>query len=134
MFKDRLPLYDSAMDAYAARQKVIAENIANATTPGFKPGKVKFEELFSGEKATLAGARTDEGHIPIGAASARQVEGEVVQQEIPKAEEYFSGESHVNIDKEMSDLAQNQLRFRMASRVAKSYFDGLNSSIKGLPQ
>lgn len=132
MFKDKLPLFDGAMDAYAARQKVIAENIANATTPGYVPGKVRFEELFTGEKTALKGDRTDDNHIPIGGRTAREAGSEEVQADVPQAEFYFSGESHVNIDKEMSELAQNQLRFRMASRVTKSYFDGLNSSIKGI--
>ncbi len=132
LFKDKIPLYDGAMDAYASRQKVIAGNIANATTPGYTPGRVKFEELFAGEKSSLAGERTDQGHLPIGGRTSREAGAEEVQADVPRAEVFFSGESHVNIDREMSELAQNQLRFRMASRVAKGYFDGLNSSIKGL--
>ena len=132
LFNKRLPLFDGAMDAYALRQKVIAENIANATTPGYHPSSVKFEELFTGEKAALAGARTDENHIALGSQSNSEVQSKVGEQQVPEAEQFFAGDSHVNIDKEMSELAQNQLRFRMASRVTKSYFDGLNSSIKGM--
>lgn len=132
LFKEKLPLYDKAMDAYALRQKTIAENIANATTPGYKPSEVKFEELFEGERASLAGARTDENHIPLGSQTSTGMESEVVAENVPAAEKYFSGESDVNIDNEMSALAQNQIRFRMASRVTKSYFDEMDRAIKGL--
>ena len=36
-----------ALDNAVFRQKVIANNIANADTPGFIPERVKFEEMFS---------------------------------------------------------------------------------------
>ncbi|MFW5702289.1 MAG: hypothetical protein ACOCX7_05015, partial [Bacteroidota bacterium] len=57
--------------------------------------------------------------------------GEVDEAPVPGPEVYFSGETHVNIDKEMSNLAQNQIRFRFASKMVNGYFTGMQSSISG---
>lgn len=124
---------NKALDAYALRQKVTANNIANATSSGFTPSRVKFEEMFREQQnLSTSGIRTQEMHIPIGSGSGQHIEGEAVEAEIPEAEEYFSGESHVNIDKEMAEMAENQIRFRFASKMIKSYFTNLQTSISGI--
>ncbi len=44
LFGDRvLPVLGKAMDAYSLRHRVMADNIANANTPGFKRSYVPFE-------------------------------------------------------------------------------------------
>jgi flagellar basal body rod protein FlgB len=53
---------------------------------------------------------------------------------VPRPEIYFAGESHVNVDKEMGELAKNQIRFRLVSRLTQRYFNGLQQAIKGTPQ
>jgi flagellar basal-body rod protein FlgB len=131
LFKASLPLLNSGLDAYALRQKTIAKNIANATTPHYKPETVKFEELFNESAMSAKGTTTDEMHIPIGRDNSSVPEAEVDSPPVPKAEINFSGESHVNYDKEMSVLAQNQIRYRFAARAVKSYFQGLQSAISG---
>ena len=44
----KIPVLHRALDAYTLRQKVIAGNIANITTPGYKAQSVKFEDELSG--------------------------------------------------------------------------------------
>ncbi len=44
-----------ALDATQMRQQAIAQNIANANTPGFKPLSVRFEAQMASARATLAG-------------------------------------------------------------------------------
>lgn len=132
LFKGNMPLYDKALDAYALRQRTMAKNIANATTPGYRPEKVSFEEQFQQSEMVLRGTKSEPGHIRIGAAnSASEIHLGREDAPVPKPEIYFSGESHVNVDKEMSELAQNQIRFRLASRLTQRYFSGLQSAIRG---
>jgi flagellar basal-body rod protein FlgB len=134
LFKNRLPLLNRGLDAYALREKTIAKNIANASSPHYRPERVKFEELFNENEAVIKGANTDEMHIPIGKPDPGTIEPENIQAELPKPEIYFSGESHVNLDKEMAELAKNQIRFRFASRMVKRFFSGLNSAINGMKE
>ncbi len=133
MFRGRLPLLNRAMDTYALRQKTIAQNIANATTPNYRPERVRFEEEFQRLQGVVAqGETTDDRHIPMGAPRPEAIEGTAEDAAIPKPEVFFSGESHVNIDKEMSQLAENQIRFRFASRMTARYFKGMQGAIKGI--
>lgn len=133
MFRGRLPLLNRALDTYTLRQKTIAQNIANATTPNYRPERVRFEEEFQRLQGVVAeGNRTSDRHIPLGAPNPGSIEGTEEDAMIPKPEVFFSGESHVNVDKEMSALAENQIRFRFASRMTARYFRGMQSAIKGM--
>jgi flagellar basal body rod protein FlgB len=67
----------------------------------------------------------------LGKPKTAAVKGEVDGAPVPQPEIYFSGETHVNIDKEMSNLAQNQIRFRFASKMVNGYFTGMQSAING---
>jgi flagellar basal-body rod protein FlgB len=127
-------LYNRALDAYAMRQQAITRNIANAGSENYRPEQVKFEEFLQEAQSSSPGLRTEERHIPIGIDNSNTVEGVTVGADIPKPELYMSGASHVNVDKEMSDLAENQLKFRFAAKKASGFFRDLNSAIRGSQQ
>ena len=66
--KTSVPILKKIMDVSCLRQKVIARNIANATTPGYREKRVLFETklrnaLSSGQ---IRGISTDTGHLAIG--------------------------------------------------------------------
>jgi flagellar basal-body rod protein FlgB len=126
-----MPLLNKALDAYSMRQAGIAKNIANATTPGYQPEKVRFEELFQESSVTTVGLTSDEKHIPLGKTNSNNVVASELKANIPEPEVFFSGESHVNIDKEMSELAQNQIRYRFATKAVKAYFTAMQTAIRG---
>ncbi|MDD2830081.1 MAG: flagellar basal body rod protein FlgB [Sulfuricurvum sp.] len=64
-------LMQSAMDYRAARQDMIASNIANADTPNYRPRDIRFEEalaqksaeLFTDKTNTLAMTQTSSAHM-----------------------------------------------------------------------
>ncbi len=122
---------NAALDTYSLRQKVISRNIANVNSPHYRPESVKFEEFFSKQEQVVVGNETDNKHIPLGANKTNVPEGERNPQEVPSPQVYFSGETHVNIDKEMSELAKNQIRYRFVSQMVNRYFTGIQSSIQG---
>ncbi|KXB97761.1 MAG: hypothetical protein AA908_04980 [Chlorobi bacterium NICIL-2] len=134
LFREKLPLMSTALEAYALRQRTIAKNIANATTPGYRPERVRFEEEFLQSELMLRGTRTNAQHIGIGPPFDDEVQPEREQAPVPKPEVYFAGESHVNVDREMGELAKNQIRFRLVARLTQRYFSGLQQAIKGTPQ
>ncbi len=122
---------NKALDAYALRSRTIAQNIANVNTPHYRPESVKFEEFFHNPEVSITGAAESSMHIPIGKPDANAVESEKIPQNIPEPQVYFSGETHVDIDREMATLAETQIRFRFGSQMVKRFFTGLNSSITG---
>jgi len=66
-------LISDALDYRAARQDMIASNIANADTPFYKPRDIRFEDALAQKKADifkdnsskLKLAQTDGAHIPL---------------------------------------------------------------------
>jgi flagellar basal-body rod protein FlgB len=66
LFNKKLPLLNRALDAYSLRQQTIARNIANATSPVYRPEKVRFEEDFREAQVTQRGAMTNDQHLTIG--------------------------------------------------------------------
>jgi flagellar basal-body rod protein FlgB len=129
LFKERVPLYNKALDTYAMRMTTSARNIANVNTVGYKPEAVKFEELFKEQVASLQGAKTNECHIPI-SPDVNSVP-QVSNQTIPACEIMQSGENDVNLDKEMSIIAQTQIRFQFVSGAATKHFKQLGAAITG---
>jgi len=66
-------LISDALDYRAARQDMIASNIANADTPFYKPRDLRFEDALSAKKEAIMGidspklalAQTDGKHIAL---------------------------------------------------------------------
>lgn len=122
------------LDAYATRQKVMAANIANSETPGYKASKVEFEEELKKamESRRKRMMRTDTGHIPVAGGTRRldRVQPQVVDSETPRL---FNGVNNVDIDREMSRMATNQIQYGTASKLLSMRFRLLKASILGRP-
>jgi flagellar basal-body rod protein FlgB len=110
---DSFKLLERSLDTSALRQKVIANNIANADTPHFKRSQVRFEELLNQEinsAGNMGVYRTHEKHFALGAPKASQIKAEIytVNQSTMN-----NNQNNVDIDAEMSRLAENQLNYNI---------------------
>ena len=111
MFKN----LENAMDAASMRQQVIANNIANASSPNFSSQGVAFEnelkkamdakdseEEFFGDLRAVSMDEADDGNFMIGSTRPEDVRGKV-----------FNTGQKVDVNKEMVNLAQNQIHYNM---------------------
>jgi flagellar basal-body rod protein FlgB len=131
-FTEDMPLIHKSLGAYAKRQKVSSKNISNATSPYYMPCKVKFEEFFH-TKEKVSGMKPESSEsatLSLGKPTEDDVFPKKEGRYIPESEIMMSGESHVNLDKEMSELAQNQIRFQFSTTRAKDYFSEMEKAIK----
>ncbi|RUS46504.1 flagellar basal body rod protein FlgB [Cohnella sp. AR92] len=124
---------EGAVKAASLRQQVISSNVANVDTPNFKRSDVAFEELLeqamgSGNAGSLAGTRTDERHMVIGSASGSAPQAQVVTDE---STIFNNSKNNVDIDKEMSQLAENQLRYYMFIQAINHDVKMMRTAIKG---
>jgi len=128
--KTSIPVLYKSLDAYSMRQRSISNNIANVSTPGFKRSEVKFEsELIKAlRKKGVRGYMTSEKHIQVGRPRLEKLKSIPV---IPKDDSLRSGLNNVDIDKEMAEIAKNQIRFAYASRLMRGNFNKIRSSIRG---
>ena len=108
-------LASAALDYRAARQDMIASNIANADTPGYRPRDIRFEDalrakrdaLFHDNSKELKMAQTNEKHLaPKHEASAY------------KPTTYFrdghmarNDGNSVDIDVETTEMSKNSVMF-----------------------
>jgi len=95
------------MDLLSARQKLVASNIANVDTPGYKTKDIDFQF----EYLSLT---------PGGAPNVVDAPGLVVKND----------GNNVNMDREARLLAENALRFNLASSLMKAELKLVNSAIQ----
>ena len=92
-----------ALDASLLRHQVIANNIANADTPGFAAKRVNFEEQLA--KFMQINGELDD--------SALEKEFQNIKASIDEGHAVVQSDSEkVELDREMIDLTKNVIRYR----------------------
>ena len=118
-----------SLDAQAARQRAHTQNIANAETPGYQRVKVEFEGLLkdalTGESQTLA--HDDPGHMRA-SSSLENIVPKVSREKIP---DDITGVNGVNIEEEMAEMAETQIRYLASIELLKRRYQGMREAIKG---
>ena len=94
------------MDLLSARQKLVASNVANADTPGYRTQDIDFQSEFLNATG--------------GAPRAAEVPDLPVQND----------GNNVSLDREARLLAENALRFQVASQLMKSEIRVVRSAIQ----
>ncbi len=120
LFSKTIDLLSGMLDYRAARHKVIVSNIANLDTPNFKPQELTFtaslaEAAASGQAATLT--RTHNKHLSPGSA-----------QEAP-FQVHQAGDK-VEIDREMTNLAENNLMYNLTVELLSRKFKGIDTALR----
>lgn len=107
-------LLGQVLTAASLRHRVIAQNVANVNTPGYRRLEVRFEE-------DLARALANPVAGPAG------VRPQVVVSDGP---ERVDGNT-VDIDREMNDLTRNALLYQAAAQILTSRIASLRAAIAG---
>jgi flagellar basal-body rod protein FlgB len=89
----------------SVRQKLVASNIANADTPGYRTQDIDFQSEFLKAGGGLPHA-TDVPELPV-----------------------KNDGNNVSLDREARLLAENALRFQVASQLMKSQIKAVRSAI-----
>ena len=126
--KTLIPILKKILDLGAVRHRVIAQNIANASTMGYRKKIVEFKESLQSflqmhRDGTLTEAGDFEG-MGIGV-----VEDFKIVESSKKAE--AGAHNNVDINEEMADLARNHLYYKFAVNLMKRQLAGIKSSITG---
>jgi len=124
-----LSVLEQAMNAAMLRQRVIANNLANVETPGFKAADVVFEnvlaEALARPTASFVGARTDPRHLPIGGPAPA-----VTPRVVPSAHTRMRHDgNNVDVDAETANLARNALWYQALVQSTQHYLDQLRTVI-----
>jgi flagellar basal-body rod protein FlgB len=120
-----------ALNASAIRQKVVAENIANAEVPGYRPKEVQFEELLRESAAgpkMIPLASASSGHsIP---ADETAVPAPVVVESAPPDPALGLGEGDFDLERAMVELNENKVRYQALVTLISGRLLGLKNAIE----
>lgn len=127
-----MALLRGGIAAAELRQQVIADNIANVDTPGFKRSEVLFEEMLAGKlggqaRPKLEARRTHEKHIPFG-RNGSVVKPRLVTDDTTSMN---NNANNVDIDREMALLAKNQLHYNAMIQQLNHKISMLRIGIEG---
>jgi len=94
------------MDLLSARQRLVASNIANADTPGYRTQDIDFQQEF----------------LNASGGSPQVIE--------PSDLQVKNDGNNVSLDRESRLLAENALRFQLATQLLKSQIRQVRSAIE----
>ncbi|MDZ7373496.1 MAG: flagellar basal body rod protein FlgB [candidate division KSB1 bacterium] len=128
--KTALPVLEKSLDAASLRQRVTAENLAHASTPGYRRQKVVFEEELGRALSQQAkvSALTHPAHLPVGRRRVEEVEAQIVEDRDPGN---GTGVNNVDTERELADLAKSQIYYAYAARLVARSYATLRESIRG---
>ena len=112
------------MQWHQARQKVLAENVANANTPGFKPKDLQPPRTAASPSspAAVTVERTSPLHLAGGSGSSGPA-----SRSAPVFETRPSGNA-VNLEDEMLKAAENQSEYQLAASLYQKSLAMLRSA------
>jgi len=123
--KSGIDKYGTYLDLSSKRHKLIATNVANVSTPGYRSQDIDFESEFkrlTDDGPKLQVGTTHPNHMALGGRQTKN----------PKVIQAKRGDDlNVNIDKEISGLAQNELTYSIAAKLLKGRFEGIKKAITG---
>lgn len=129
------PMLEKVLAFTEARNKVLAENIANITTPGYRAKQLDARGFQAALREASDKRASNGGPLEMkGSEQFRTDEGgrlEVTPTLEPAENVLFHDGTNARIEREMADLAENAMMHQAATELMKSYFDGVKKAISG---
>jgi len=118
LFNKTIEMLSVILDFRSERNKVIASNIANIDTPGYKPKELVFKKqlenfIDNGTEVTMT--KTDKRHL---------------SEQSSHTFEVIKSEEAAKIDNEMEKLAENNLMYNLTVELMARKFKGLDSVLR----
>ncbi len=130
------PALDKTLAFLSARIEVIAENIANADSPGYQA------KQLSGAKFQQALARAVEERDPTPGSPLRLGSGDGFREDangrltfrpslLPQQNILFHDGTDMRIEEQMKDLAETVMMHQVVVEFLRGNFEGANKAIRG---
>jgi len=112
-------LLEKMLDVSSVKHKVIANNIANVNTPGYKKMEVSFSDQL--EKALNESAMN----------KFDTLQPKIVISKEDTSETARNDGNNVDMDKEVSSLVKNTLTYSIYTQLLAKKYEGIKSAIEG---
>lgn len=126
IFDRRMELMQQVLDLRAAQHQVIAANIANEETPGFRAHELRFTDALTAARRSqpVTVQITHPRHVPVPSAAVQSFIQPIAAGDLPL------DANSVNIDLEMAKLSDNAMRFNMTAELLARKLRGLLNVIR----
>ena len=129
-----LPMLEKTLAFTEARHRVIAENIANITTPGYRAKQVDVGGFQAALREAARRQATDGGRFEL--PETEQIHDEAGSLRLTPGEEpaenlLFQNGTNVRIERQMSLLAENALTGQVTSELLRGRYELLAKAIRG---
>lgn len=123
-------LMQNALKASELSQQVYANNIANASTPGYKEETVDFQSKLQAAMAQANGAAsgTQDGAAAPNFAAMLQVQPTISQD---ASTTVSNNGNNVDINAQMAQMAENQIRYNVLVQDVQLRLQRLRTAITG---
>ncbi|RRJ85014.1 flagellar basal body rod protein FlgB [Aestuariirhabdus litorea] len=131
-FDKALGIHPAALQFRAQRAEVLANNLANADTPGFKARDIDFASVMKqqlstqGNESAVALEKTHPGHV---SGFIDEVEGGELLYRI--ATQPSVDGNTVDTQREIAEFTQNKIAFDSSFTFLNAKFKGLSTAIRG---
>ena len=112
-------LLEKMLDVSSVKHKVIANNIANVNTPGYKKMEVSFADQL--EKAVNESSMNKFDTLQPKIVISKEDSSETVRND----------GNNVDMDKEVSSLVKNTLTYSIYTQLLAKKYEGIKSAIEG---
>lgn len=119
-----------------ARLKMIAENVANIHTPGYRTKQLNTQAFRQALREALD-ARGDDPSRPLVVNAGDEVQTDrqgrlrVRPTEKPAENVLFHDGTNISIERQMTDLAETGVTHELATTLLRDRFEGLRKAIRG---
>jgi flagellar basal-body rod protein FlgB len=130
-FINALGIHEQALNVRVNRAEVLANNLANADTPGFKARDLDFKAMLGNEMSGNSGAKslamdtTDGQHL----SHANQQGPDALLYRTP-SQPSVDGNT-VDTQQEMAEFMKNTLQYQSSFQFLNGKFKSLTSAIRG---
>lgn len=128
LFAGTIQTLENSLDYATAKNRTISANIANVDTPNYKSKEVVFKSMLDDAMSSSFEAKTtNPKHIPFSSGTSSPTYRIMTSANTM----YNHNGNNVDIDKEMSELATNQIYYQALVDRMSGKFNSLQTVIRG---
>lgn len=131
LFDKTITLLGKALDLRSTRHNMILSNVANQDTPGYKTKDIDFRNELKSAFDDMNSSkiiRTDPGHM---SGTSYNINLDRVDISTRKGNSQGIDRNSVNIEEEMSKLAENTISYNTYAQILSGKIRLLKSAIRG---
>ena len=125
IFNQTIGTMTDALNFSSKRNELISNNIANVDTPNFKAKDTSFKTSLERAMDHLEAKRTDPKHLPFSSDTQK------FPVHAKQGTMYNHNGNNVDVDKEMANLAKNQIYYQGITDQLNNKFNMMKTAIKG---